>query len=227
MSIGPPGRYQPLGPGRAVPLPRIVVIGLGNELRGDDGAGPAVARRLAAVGGEAGPALRLTESSESPGRQRAAPIRRFAVRLLEGDGTELLDAWRGAELALVADALAPGGEPGTIRRFAAQAGPLPAGFARLSSHSLGLAGVVELARVLGELPPRLIVYGIVGLDFTAGSGLSPAVARAVEEAGRRILEEVRNFTSPGRSGPRVSGSGKGVAAASKSSATRRPDLDVK
>jgi len=40
---------------------------------------------------------------------------------------------------------------------------------------------------LDQLPPRLIVYGIEGKDFTSGEGLSPEVAAAVEEAAQDIV----------------------------------------
>ena len=95
------------------------------------------------------------------------------------DPSRLLDLLSGAERAVVVDAAASGAQPGTIRRFDGAARPLPAGAAR-STHAFGVADAVELARALGRLPPRLDVYTIEGADFTAGAGLSPAVARAVK-----------------------------------------------
>ncbi|MBP1631909.1 MAG: Hydrogenase maturation protease, partial [Acidobacteria bacterium] len=37
----------------------------------------------------------------------------------------------------------------------------------------------------------LVLYGVEGKSFTAGSGLSPAVAAALPAAAARILEEVQ------------------------------------
>lgn len=54
---------------------------------------------------------------------------------------------------------------------------------------MGIPEAIELARVLDELPPRLIVYGIEGAEFEAGAGLSSAVAAAVAEMIDRIEEE--------------------------------------
>ena len=55
-----------------------------------------------------------------------------------------------------------------------------------STHALGLAEAVELARSLGRLPQRVVVYGIEGESFAFGKGLSAAVAAAAD----RVTEEV-------------------------------------
>ena len=99
----------------------------------------------------------------------------------EGDPVALLDVWRGADVAVVIDAVSSGAEPGTVHRFDATAAPLPARLRRsTSSHALGLAEAIELGRTLGRLPARLLVYGIEGERFEAGMELTPAVAAAVE-----------------------------------------------
>jgi hydrogenase maturation protease len=133
-----------------------VVVGVGHPARGDDAAGLEVARRVRAGG--------VTVAS---------PI-------------DLLTAWEGAEDAIVVDAARSGAVPGTIHRFDAAAGPLPTGLMATSTHSIGLAEVVELARVLGRLPDRLKVFGIEVADVAAGQPLSPSVAEAV----RRVVEEI-------------------------------------
>src|SRR6476619_6147364 len=66
-------------PGRA--RPRVILIGVGNAWRGDDGAGLAVARRV----------------------RELAPAG-VDVREVEGDATTLLEAWVGAEHVAVVDA---------------------------------------------------------------------------------------------------------------------------
>jgi hydrogenase maturation protease len=136
------------------PLPharrRALVIGLGNAARGDDAAGLIAARRLGGVEHE-------------------------------GDPLALLDLWEGAELALVIDAVSSGADPGTIHRFDAVAEALPARLrSSTSTHAVGLAEAIELARALGRLPARLIVCGIEGGRFEAGTALTLAVAAAVD-----------------------------------------------
>jgi hydrogenase maturation protease len=84
-------------------------------------------------------------------------------------------------VVLVVDGAASGAPPGTIRRFDARSGPLPARLLRTSTHAFGVPDAVELARALGRLPARLEVYAIEGARFTTGAELSPAVERAVGE----------------------------------------------
>jgi hydrogenase maturation protease len=143
-----------------------LIVGAGNPFRRDDGAGLATASRLRGA---------------LPGGLR--------VLLKEGDLAALLDDWQGSDAVFVIDATASGSEPGTIRRYEAHERPLPSGFSRSSTHSFGVAEAVELARALGQLPARLVVFGIEGRDFTAGEGLSPDVEAAVDEVVRRVTEE--------------------------------------
>lgn len=147
----------------------VVVIGVGNPDRGDDGVGPEVLARLA---------------GRVPGSVRL-------IRLAGADPAEIMEAWLGSAGAILVDAMVSGAAPGTITRFDAVAGPLPAGVRLASTHVLGAETAVEVARALGRLPGRLVVYGVEGESFTAGSGLSPVVAAALPGAAERILEEVR------------------------------------
>lgn len=136
-----------------------LVLGLGNALRGDDGAGPAVAAALGA---------------------RAHP----------GDMAGLLAELGTTTHAVLIDAALSGAAPGTVRRFDAAAAPLPAATLRVSSHGAGLAEALEMARALGQLPPRCIVYAIEGAGFAHGAPLSPAVAAAVPRVAARIRAEL-------------------------------------
>jgi len=147
--------------------PRRVLIGLGNDLRGDDAAGLLVARA-------------------------AREASRGGVDVVEagGEPIDLLDAWENAEAAVVVDAVVSGAAPGAIQRIDAAAGPLPAPFAAPSTHALGLAEAVELARALGRLPDRLIVFGIEGTDFATGGEPSAAIRSAVASLAAAALAEL-------------------------------------
>jgi hydrogenase maturation protease len=57
-----------------------------------------------------------------------------------------------------------------------------------SSHALGAATSVELARALGRLPQRLLVIGVEADSISLGSPLSPAVATAVGLAADAVME---------------------------------------
>ncbi len=133
----------------------VRIVGVGNPDRGDDAAGPLAARRC-----------------------RGADLVEIG-----GDGTALLEVFPGATLVVVIDAMRSGAEPGTVARFDAAAGPIPAAaFGGPSTHAIGVAGAVELARSLGLLPPRLVVIGVEGRDFAPGTAPSAAVAAGIERA---------------------------------------------
>jgi hydrogenase maturation protease len=146
---------------------RILIIGIGNAYRRDDGAGLAATAELAK--------FRL------PGAE---------ILQACGDGTSLIDLWHGRKHVVLVDATFSGATPGTIHRIETNIEPLPATFAHHSTHSVNLAEAVELARVLNRLPHRLTVLGIEGADFSSGTALSPAVRSAVEKVVRLICEEL-------------------------------------
>jgi len=138
-------------------------VGIGNPWRRDDGIGPWLAAALAAEG------------------RRAVPH--------PGDGAALMELFATASDIVLIDATRSGLSPGTLTRFDATVERLPAETFHYSTHRFGLAEAVETARALGQLPRRLIVYGIEGADFSAGEGLSAA---AIETAGallRRLSME--------------------------------------
>ena len=151
----------------------VLVIGVGNAGRGDDAAGIAVVRRLA---GRVGPNVSLVEAGH--------------------DLTSLLDAWQGASAVIVVDAMASGAAPGTVKRFDAAWVPLPArAFRAASSHAFGVAEAIELARALGRLPSRVVVYGIEVERVDDGDALTPAVDAGVRDVVARVLDEVRSATA--------------------------------
>jgi hydrogenase maturation protease len=151
---------------------RVVVIGVGNAMRGDDAAGLAVAERVRKHAGE-----------------------RVEVRVCEEEPTRLLDAFDGADVAFVVDAVSTGAPAGTMHRFDASGGPIPSSELRSSTHALGIGEALELARALGRLPQTTVVFGVEGAEFTAGERLTPAVADGVARTAASLLEEVAACTS--------------------------------
>ena len=82
---------------------------------------------------------------------------------------------------------------GAIHRFDAGTGPLPARVFRSSTHAFGVGDAVELARALGRLPAKVVVYGVEGAGFDAGAALSEPARGAVEAVAESILVEVEEM----------------------------------
>lgn len=145
-----------------------LILGVGNRHRGDDAAGLLVLDRLRGLAPE-------------------------GVRLetVEGAALELCAHWSADDHVVLVDAVRSGDSAGRILRFDALLGPLPAESFSVSTHSLGVVEGIELARVMGRMPRRLVVYGIEGEQFEAGADVTPAVAAAVLEVSRRVLVELR------------------------------------
>lgn len=110
---------------------------------------------------------------------------------LSGEGAELMDAWEQADHVILIDAASSGAAAGTLRRFDAASVEVPTGLFHYSSHQFAVAEAVEMARVLGRLPRQLSVYGIEGIDFSYGEGLSPEVSRAIDRVESLVLAEIR------------------------------------
>lgn len=161
-------------------MQRVIIIGVGNRYRGDDAVGLLVAQRL---------------------RSRLPHIACYETG---GEGTTLMELWQGADHVVLIDAVASSARPGTIHRLEAHRHPIPAALFTCSTHSFGVAEAIEMARVLGTLPPHLIVYGIAGKDFAVGAPLSPESASAAEEVVVRIVQEIaqRDMGADGMLGER-------------------------
>jgi len=68
--------------------------------------------------------------------------------------------------------------------------PFPTGFSRPSTHALGIAEAIELARSLDGLPPSVIFYGVEGKNFQIGAELSPEVRDAVPRVADAISKDI-------------------------------------
>ncbi len=148
-----------------VSRPKVVVAGLGGAYRGDDAVGPLVA------------ALAVAQARTAVD---VGPIE---------DPMDLLTSWDDADLAVVVDAVRADGAIGRVSSY--ELGNGDATLTRgpsTSTHGLGLTGVLRLARAVGRSPRRVVLVAVQGEDFSLGRGLSVAVAAAVPEAVRRVVE---------------------------------------
>ena len=144
----------------------VVVAAVGNAYRGDDGVGPAVIGRVTAA---------------LPAVVDVGPV---------ADPLDLLGRWDGAGCAVLVDAMRSGADPGTVTVVDLDDVPDDPRVRPTSSHGLGLSRALRIGRAVGRAPGRVLVVAVEGCDFADGDRLSPAVARAVPDAARRVLELV-------------------------------------
>lgn len=149
----------------------VVVIGIGNPMRRDDGVGAAV----------------VTALSDEPGASGIDALE------LDGEATRLIDAWHRRRLAIVVDAAVAGAAPGTVHEVLIGRDELPGWSSSGSTHTSGIAEAVALARALGRLPEQLVILGVEPADLDHGPGLSPAVAAAVPS----VIDRIDHLTRPG------------------------------
>ena len=142
------------------------MIGVGNDLRCDDASGLEVVRRLSVPSG-------------------------VVVHEHRGEAVGLLELWQDADAVVLVDTVSSGERPGTIHRIDASSEPIPSPLRRASSHTIGLAEAIELARTLGGLPDRVVVYGIEGARFEAGAEMSEAVRASIPGVARAVGDEAR------------------------------------
>ena len=148
-------------------MTRTVVIGIGNRLRGDDAAGVVVAEQLRP---RVRDGVEVVSCDEEPSR--------------------LMEAWEGAESVLLVDTVSSGSPPGTLHRVEVGEQAVPARTFRSSTHAIGIADTIELARALGRLPRRVRIYGIEAGGFTTGAALTPAVESAVAFLVKDVLHDL-------------------------------------
>lgn len=162
------------GHGAGAVTDKIVVVGLGNSYRNDDGVGVAAA---AALDDLALPRVRVVTGVVEP--------------------MSLLEAWSGARLAVVIDAtkVIPS-SPGCISRCALS--DVVTASHGLSSHSVDIGRTHGLVRALGRVPDELVVFTIEVADTGHGVGLSPPVARAVPQVVGMAVDEINRRQGPPR-----------------------------
>jgi hydrogenase maturation protease len=145
----------------------ILLIGVGNDYRSDDGIGLLVARKI---------------------REKQIPF--ITVKEESGEGASLIEAWQGFQIVILVDAVSSGTEPGTIFRIWTNEEIIPIKFFHYSTHAFSVAEAIELARMMNTLPSRLLVYGIEGDIFTAGVKISSRVKQAANKVIEQIMKEI-------------------------------------
>jgi len=147
----------------------IVVVGLGNRYRSDDGVGVVAA---AAIDNLALPHVRVVTSVVEP--------------------LSLLEAWSGTKLAVVIDAaVVTPSMPGRVRRCTL--GDVVSAAEGLSSHSVDVGCTHALGQVLGRMPDAMVVLTIEVANTAHGTRLTPQVAAAVPEVVGMAVAEIKRY----------------------------------
>jgi hydrogenase maturation protease len=148
---------------------RVLVAGIGNVFRTDDGFGSEVARQLAALPWPDG--VRVVD---------------YGIRGMHL-AYDLLDPW---DALILVDALPGTGDAGTVVVLEIGADDVGAG-GQVDAHGMDPATVLaNLAALGGRPPPRTLLVGCRVAETGEGMGLTPSVAAAVDEAVRAVLRLV-------------------------------------
>ncbi len=151
---------------------RTLVLGVGNTLLTDEGAGLHVLAHLEA------------HHPVPPG-----------VTYLDG-GTlsfTLTGPIEEADSLIVLDAAELKAPPGTVRTFVGEEMDRFLGTPRRSVHEVGLMDLMDIARLTRTLPENRALVGIQPLEFGWGDRPSEPVAAAVPQAAALVLELIRRW----------------------------------
>jgi hydrogenase maturation protease len=147
----------------------LVVIGVGNTLRSDDGIGGVVVRAIEKQC-TAMPAIHCIDAGS--------------------EGMRLVHLLAGHAKAIVVDCAIMGERPGTIRRLAPQDLNAAHCTRALSLHEGNILESITLLQALGEAPNEIVLYGIEPVDLSPGTSLSPVLKAHVPAYVRLILTEI-------------------------------------
>lgn len=155
---------------------RVLVLGLGNVLLTDDGAGVAAVCRL----------IRDWEVPEG-------------VSVLDGGtlGLSLLPYIEDTKHLILVDAVRAGAAPGTIVRVTGdEVGPAVA--TRLSPHQVGVADLLQGASLIDREPGTVLLLGIEPERIALGVTRSPSVEGAIDALVAEVVAELERLGYPPR-----------------------------
>lgn len=146
----------------------VLVLGLGNILCGDDGAGVAAVHELSR-------AYRVPDG----------------VRVVDGGtlGLDLLALVAVCDRVILVDAVRADAPPGTHVMLTGDE-VAPAVYERLSPHQIGVADLLAGAALCERYPSEAIIVGVVPATTDLQLGCSPAVAAQLPALVERVVAEL-------------------------------------
>jgi len=148
---------------------KTLVLGIGNPILSDDGAGIRVAREV--------------------GKQLNSP--QVTVAETSGAGLNLLDSIVGYDKVIIIDAIQTReGNTGQIYRIGPEDFSLTKHFS--SPHQINLATALELGKMLDlAMPPTITIFAVEAKDITSFSEkCTPEVEQAIPEVVKMVLQEL-------------------------------------
>ncbi len=150
---------------------KTLILGVGNLLLSDEGAGLRVVERL-------------VTTYELPKE----------VQVLDGGtlGLDLLYYLEGVENLLIIDAVEMQKEPGALLRLAND--EVPAFLAvKMSPHQVGVPDMLCAAKLKGIYPRNLVLWGVQPATLEVGLELSPPVAAQIDTLVQNAVDELRRW----------------------------------
>jgi len=147
---------------------KVLILGLGNPLLGDEGIGVRVVEELKR--------LELPDG----------------VSVVEGGttGLGLIGLMEGYQRVIVVDAVDMGQPPGCVIRFTPSEVQFITAETPLSLHQVGLGEVLALANALEVAPAELAIIGVQPSWIQTRAGPSPELEGAIPHVIRMVLDEL-------------------------------------
>jgi hydrogenase maturation protease len=150
---------------------KTLVLGIGNLIMSDDGAGVKVIQHLC-------------EHYRFP-----PDVTPFDGGTL---GLDLLPQLEGVDRLLIVDAIETGRPPGTLARMTGD--EIPAVMeTKLSPHQMGLKDLLAVAMLQGINPPKMVLLGIQPENIDLGMDLSPKVAARFDDLVQMVIRELESW----------------------------------
>jgi hydrogenase maturation protease len=159
------------GQGTRHPAPyrSVLVMGIGNILLSDEGVG-----------------IRIIEALQKKGYPDYVEV------IDGGTGTlDLLEIISNRERVIIIDAVTGGSKPGTVYRFTPDDIRIKK-LAPVSTHQFGFMEILDMAKLMGDLPHSIIIIGIEPEILNWGMNLSPVVSASIPKVLELIEKEIFN-----------------------------------
>lgn len=152
----------------------LLILGIGNTIRGDDAIGIFCVRRL---------------------KESLKDLKEVEIKECEESGVGLLNLLEGYRKIIIIDGITTGRRKvGYIYKFSKKEIMNSSGV--YSSHNLGLATIFKLAEMLNlEISEDISIYAIeIKKNFSFHEGISSSLERALERVESLVKKEIRNYT---------------------------------